>query len=268
MKILLRHYQGNYYVWKDAKWEGVFYKLLDNDEACFYETEVLAVKDDNRIGYVQCNYCGELIENNPEAIEAHYAKSEAKKDCLKCEYLAPYGRKQDVTKTYVDNGDGTYSIKEEYKTPLACTLGYYTEDINSENAKKNCQYTRCRRKGVKPIKDTFIKYPGLFNKQITADTLKAKKYEFERYSNGMYEYDLKMRGTVKACVNEMGIVDHFMLYIRGWAYTFYYSDTYNKLFFYDYHKYNDDTSDYLTSAKEAKILEKITQLYEEVNENE
>lgn len=266
MKILLRLYGGKYYVWKNAKWEGGYYKLLDNDDS-ISETSILAVTEDERIGYVQCAYCGELVENNPEAIEAHYAKLEAQKNCMKCDKLVQFGDKMNAKKTFKANEDGTYTVEEAYDTKLGCRMSYYTENIHSERAKINCKFALCRRKGVRTINDTFVKYPGLFEKQITVDTLTAKKYVFDRYSNGFYEYDLKMRGTLKACVNENGIVDHFILYVRGWAYTIYYSDKYKKLFYHDWSKYGENL-DFLNDTKMQKIIEKISQLYEEAKVNE
>lgn len=264
MKVLLRKYGNHSYVWKNAKWQGE-YILTDNDDAV-YETQILAVTEDERIGYVQCSHCGELVKNDPESIEAHFAKIEAQKDCMNCDRLAIYGNRTGHKKTYKPNGDGTYSIEETYISRLACTNGYFREDIHSKNL--SCKFTACRRKGVREINDTFIKYPGLFDKQLTVDALLAKKYTYHEYNNGSFEYDLRMRGTVFACADDNGIVTHFRVFVRGWAYNFYYSDKYKKLFFYDYGEYNENVTELLSETKMNSIIQKISQLYEEANENE
>lgn len=266
MKILLRNYNGNRYVWKDAKWDGI-YKLLDTNEG-FYETRILAVQDDDRAGYVKCANCGELVKNDPESIEQHYAKLEAKKDCLNCDKLVVYGDRYGNTRSVEDTGAGYYKVAETYVTRLGCKMGYYTEDIHSSSAKRNCKYAKCRRFGVKEICDAFVKYPGLFEKQITVDMLTSKKYAFDKTMDGFHRYDLKMYDTVKACVNDLGIVDHFIVVSKGWAYKFYYSDKYKKLFFEDYNSYNENVTDWITQSKADKIIEKLSKLYEEANADE
>ena len=98
--------------------------------------------------------------------------------------------------------------------------------------------------------------------------LTSKKFEYEVYSNGYQIYDLKMRNTLKAMVNELGIVEHFVVYVRGWSYNLYYSDKYKKLFFYKYGKYDENTYDYITDSKSTRIIEKISKLYEEADVDE
>lgn len=266
MKILLKAYNGQYYVWKDAKYEGGEYVLTDNGDS-FYETDILDVKEDERIGFVQCGHCGELIKDDPESIEAHFVEIEAKKDCLTCPSMVIYTDKQNHNRTIVKNENGTYAVSETYDTYLGCRVNYYTENIDSAAAKRNCVYAQCRRKGARQINDAFVKYPHLFDKQITVDVLNEKKFQFETYSNGHYVYDLKMRGTLKACVDINGVVDYFILYVNGWAHNVYYSARYNKLFMYDWNRYKDDLSSTLTESREARIISKISKLYQEETTN-
>jgi hypothetical protein len=269
MKVLLREYNGQYYVWKDATYSpNGYYVLADNGDEVF-EFQLLAVADDDRIGYVRCAYCGAYVKNDAESIERHYAEMEAKKDCLTCSNLRTYDDKVNVSKTFSENDDGTYNITEVYRASLGCKISRYSTDLlNSESAKRNCKFKQCRRQGMREIGDTFVKYPGMFEKQITLDMLKAKNFKFERYINGYYEYDLKMRGTVKANVNAMGIVEHFTLCKSGWTYRFYYSDKYKKIFFLSWNKYCEDTRDWVTITKEEQIINKLSKLYEEAQVNE
>lgn len=269
MKVLLRNYNNQYYVWKEATYFDDSYYILTDNRDEVWEFQVLAVADDDRVGYVRCAYCGALIKNDEESIERHYAEMEAKKDCATCSNLRAYGDKMTVSKALSENDDGTYNVTEVYKTELGCKVSRYsTELLNSEAAIRNCKFNQCRRHGVRPLKDAFVKYPGLFEKQITVDMLNAKKFTFDKYNNGYYEYDLKMRGTLKACVNTMGIVDHFVMYKGGWRYNFYYSDKYKKIFFLSWNKYCEDTRDWVTSAKEEQIINKLSKLYEEAKVNE
>lgn len=272
MKILLRKFDEQYYVWKPAKWEDGQYYILNADE-WFGDMQIdaihiLAVSEDDRANYVRCANCGALIENTPESIERHFAEKEAEKDCFKCNRLRTYGQKFHARTTYEPNADGTYSVSETYVSKLGCNVSYYTEDINSSTAKRNCIYSKCRRAGVKPIDDIFVKYPNPFNKQLTIDFLDKKKFACDGYKNGYYEYDLKLRNTLKACVNDQGVVDHFRVILRGWNWHLYYSDTHNKIFYANYGNYNENCCDIMSEEKANQILAKLSKIYEEAEVDE
>ncbi len=270
MEILLRNYNNEKYVWMEADWRDGKYLVSD---AVFGETEidtlsVMAVRNDNRNNKVQCAYCGAIIENTPEAIERHYVEEEAKKDCTKCRYMRIYGDKMNKQITYEENPDGTYKCSETCEVRLGCTTSYWTKEIHTAEASRNCIYSQCRKKGVTVINDVFVKYPGLFNKQITVDALEAKKYAREEYKNGYFRYDMKLRGALKACVNDIGIVDHFLLIKNGYTTKLYYSGAYNKLFYADWGNYQENVSDIMSESRKSQILDKLSKLYEEVNAND
>lgn len=265
MKILLRTYDGNHYVWKDAYWKNERYYISDTDLSVS-QTAILAVTEDERTGKVQCRNCGELIDNNEESIEAHFRAKEAEKNCLTCERCVPYGDKFDEKKTFSLNKDGTYTISESYTTFLGCKIGYYNvRDLDSDEAKRRCNVMKCRNMGTTPINDIFVKYPDPFEKQITVDALVANKYTSYGSWGEFVEYDLKMRDTLKARVNKLGIVDHFVVIVRGWRYEFDYSSKYNKIFFRDYGEYKEHAGNYISSAKEERILNRLSKLYMEEN---
>ena len=270
MEILLRRFDDKYYVWKPAIWNRNKFDIELSGGFIFTPsyTDILAVRDDNRNNHVVCAGCGELIENNPESIERHFAEREAQKDCLQCRHLTTYGSPRDKSVAYTANGDGTYHMVVHSNVDLGFKKTFWTTNIHSADAHANCIFNKCRRDGVKPIEDVFIKYPDLFEKQITVDLLNAKKYPYERARNGYFEYDMKCRGTVKACVNELGIVDHFRVLNRGWGYNLYYSNLHNKLFYNDNGKYNENVLDVMTDAKRELLLEKFSKLFEEAETNE
>lgn len=270
MEILLRKLDDKSYVWTEAQWkDGKYYIDDDIFGPCAVEqVNILAVKNDERVNSVQCAYCGAIIENSPEAIEKHYAEQEAKKDCIHCSKMRINGDKMNVIVGFVANGDGTYKRTETSDVNLGCRIDYWTEDINSASAKRNCIYAQCRRKGVRTINDVFVKYPNLFDKFITVDLLESKKYQREEYANGRWRYDLKLRGTLKACVNEFGIVDYFLLTTRDFTYTLYYSPKYNKLFTQNWGRYHEDMSGVMSASKEQQILSKLSKLFEEENAND
>lgn len=281
MQILLRQYDGKYYVWKEAKFtkEGyvissttigpdagdVYASTLDAVERTVNQIGILDVKASEEENYVMCGGCGEVIKNNPESIEAHFAEREAQKDCLTCKSL--YESSVNVRQvTYTKNEDGSYNAVSKYKVNLSCRNGYFSlNNPSQETIKRNCVYYRCRHYGVKENANIFTKYPHPFETQITVDTLLAKKCNYEGYNYGFFEYDLKLRRTLFACVNELGVVDHFRATWRNYQYRVYYSDKYDKLFFVDCSNYTEKLPWSITVEKANKIKEKIAAFYKEAN---
>ena len=265
MKVLLRKYNDKYYVWMDAVWSnGKYYVINGDGKFEFGTSHILAIKDDERVGSVMCQSCGAIVKNDHESIEAHYTEQEAKKDCFSCGYVrAVAGTKYNTQSKYEENDDGTYHITQTFDAHLNCGAGYWGVDINSKDVKKVCTFYACRRNGMGKINDPFIKYPGLFEKQITVDLLTGKKYISDGYSCGYFDYDLKCRGTLRACVNELGIVDHFVLSYRSYSYNLYYSEKYDMLFYEKYGQYNDGAPWGIPDAKMKQVKEKIAELYKE-----
>lgn len=271
MKILIRQLnQGTNYVWKDAFYkDGEFYIGPEDNKTIIFHTNILAVQDDNRKDSVICNNCGAVIKNNPEAIEAHFKAIEEKRNCFECRNLRRITQKS-VKSEFTEMNDGTYNVTETYIAKLKCGNGYWNyPDITSEGAKKICDFYRCRNNGVRPIKDIFTAHPDPFDKQITVDTLVEKNFTYDRYDRGFFEYDLKCRNTVKACVNELGIVDHFIVMHRNNRWIAYYSDKYDELFFTENGRdYCLDLPYGISMAKYGQAKAKIASLYKEEKTNE
>ena len=111
MKILVRQLQGTNYVWMDATYkDGAFCIGSELDEMSINQTNILAVKDDNRKEFVFCQNCGTLIKNTPEDIEAHFKAQEDKRNCFGCRSLKKYVDKS-ISADFTANEDGTYNVK-------------------------------------------------------------------------------------------------------------------------------------------------------------
>ena len=261
MKVLLRKYDNKYYVWKDATWKDGGYYVGDEQ---ITQTNILSIKEDNREKYVLCCNCGAIIKDDPVSIEKHFADEEAKKNCFECRSLR-VDNFHNVNITYVKNEDGTYHQTKNADVVLRCTQYWPSRDINNPDINSGCLYHRCRKLGTRPISDVFMKYPGLFDKQITVDLLQSKGFEYECCRNGYFEYDLKLRGTLKACVNELGIVDHFIIRYRYSSAHVYYSEKYNELFYVCSGDYcsRDDTD--VSESKHNAVKAKISALYKEAS---
>jgi hypothetical protein len=272
MKILIRRWDNKSYVWRDATWEKGKY-FVECDDGFRFDidpTEILAIKADNRVGKVVCKNCGEIIDNNAEAIEKHFADREAQRDCLKCKNLATYGHMKVVDVSYVKNEDGTYRETRTADTGLRCKMMPYTVvDINSRDAARVCMYNQCRFQGVEIITDFFTEFPDAFDKQLTVDMLNKKECQYEGYNGDFFVYDLNVRGAIKACVNELGIIDHFLVLYRGSKYKAYYSHRYSMLFFGSSRNgYMVNTPGSMSEARHTLAKSKIESLYKEANVNE
>ena len=257
MQILLRQYEGKFYVWKEAEFNRDEYTIDGNS---ILQTNIIAIKGGNGGKFVRCKFCGEKMENKPEVIEKHFADNEAERDCLKCPHKR-FGGKDNFARVAIKGENGDYKIQETYTSRLFCCFSY--EDSETEKAVSNCMYNQHRKKGVEPIGGWLIDYPDLFAKQITVEALKAKGYEYLYRHDGFFVYDMKMRGTLRAFVNAYGIVDHFEASYRGYYNTFYYSATQGKLFYSNYGEYNDKIPSQWSDTKYETIKKKIADLYKE-----
>lgn len=271
MRILLRKFNNKFYVWKDAKYIDGKYHIIENDESIgvVNQTNIFAIDGDDRSNFVQCNHCGATIKNDQESIDAHFAEEEAKRNCLECVDMVHMGGEKDSVIKYTKNEDGTYHYMKECNTSLGCSYASYRayENINSERAKERCKYYQCRVKGTSQTNDVFVKYPGLFNKQITIDCLVQNGFMSKRYlgyGSGEWVVSLGLRGnTLHAIVNELGIVDRFWINHRYDRCVAYYSEKYDKLFFEYGDNYGDEMPYFLSKAKHDAAKKIIAKLYKE-----
>lgn len=262
MEVLLRKFGEEYYAWKEANYSKGEFVIADGSSK-INQINILAIRNDNRNDFVECAHCGATIHNDPGSIEAHFAAQEAKRDCFHCDELS-YSNIGNIDVQYVKIDDETYTRAAMDKVKLYCgKYSWSRSPINSPAANTACKYTQCRRKGVREISDIFAKYPDLFDKQATVDTLNEKNSSYDGYERGFFVYDLNCHNAVKVYVNSLGIIDHFTISFRTNTMTAFYSAKYDKIFFKDYDEYSEDVPYYISDTRYNQAKAKISALYKE-----
>lgn len=275
MRILLRRDEkNNAYVWCDATYKNErYYRTIDGTETEVYETNIVAVEGHTSANYVVCCCCGEVIPNTPEEIEKHYKKMEDEKDCTQCRYLSFDSFLNNKKRQLVDLGDGRYDVTETFTSSLYCNANYSRRRVEEVNLRNSCVFYRCRQQGVRPPRDIFAVYPDAFDKAITVDALvdaNGKPLKFDGLDDGYFLYDMKSRGTIKACVNPLGIVECFRVSSNGNQIYFYYSEKYDRVFMasrWD-RNYMSSMPYWFREAKYEEALKRIRALYEGANKDE
>lgn len=150
-----------------------------------FDADIAAIEDDARRGMGKCRYCGALVRAGEE--EKHYQERESK-PCAGCFYyrdtvVNTESRTETQTETREDGK--RYSVKtittvETYEKQCA-----YTRDKWQKDGRAVCSYKECRRYGIEwftPENTFFLKYPHGFDDFTDVDLLKARGFEFNRYS--------------------------------------------------------------------------------------
>lgn len=230
MKILLREYKNQQYVWVTAKYDG--YKFIV-DGRKQYETNIVSVINDNRKNYVKCSSCGKMFPKKGKKFAKHKEEARTIKPCLGCRSLIT-NEISDAKPRYIYNDDGTFTKKTETTVDLLCNSHFWTTPkCNSEDAINICKLRQCGTAKGEEIHDTFTDLPGIFDDIITVDKILDNGYEQINWSdNSMAEYAINNSIGLCAYVNRLGIVDKF--YINTYEYGGYvwYSKKYDEFFTY------------------------------------
>lgn len=167
MKVLLRNYDGEQYVWKKAEMKSATkFALEDGGEV--RQTDIVSVSRDNRKKFVKCSACGEIIRNTPEAIKEHRDRASTSATCFGCPYIRETNSKQ-LSAKYTLQEDGRYVVNVKNSVKLSCRNSWDYYDINSQGARDVCRWKQCATAEMKSIEDVFTKYPGAFDDMITVD---------------------------------------------------------------------------------------------------
>lgn len=260
MRILLRKHNNEEYVWKDAIFKDEHY-YLNNENERVYETEIVSV-DGAKKGYVICNNCGAIIEDDLEKIKAHYLERENSQDCTSCTKLKYESNKGNLKRTLEKYDNGKYHVVEDFVSSLYCGMCYGNVPVSE--AANACTFFKCRKAGVRKPDNIFSKYPEVFDSVITSDVLIGKKFRFDNHDGRFFLYDMKSRGTIKACVNNLGIVECFRVSSNGNLVYFYYSEKYDKMFYNNGSAYREGHPYWFKETKFEEAKAKIKALYEGV----
>lgn len=262
MKLLLRQFNDECYVWKNGSMKDETHFIVDGKSVL--QTDVISISRDNRSKFVKCSACGGILKNTEEAIKEHRLKSTTSATCMGCQYLRESNSKTKSIKYVLqDNGKYVSTIKKEMR--LLCSRGWGARyDINSKEARDGCKYKCCIDARMDGFKDIFMEYPGIFDDMITVDcVLDAGFTERTKKSNGTSLYTLKGRDNIIAIVNAINIVDSFQVSRYSHDWTIVYSKKYNEFYCTwggKYHKWNP-TEDMMPHETMQRIKNKIVRLY-------
>ena len=230
MRILLRNYNGEQYVWKKAEMKSATkFALEDGGEV--RQADIVSISRDNRKKFVKCSACGEIIRNTPEAIKEHRDRASTSSTCFGCPYIRETNSKR-LSAKYTLQEDGRYVVNVKNSVKLSCRNSWDYYDINSQGARDVCRWKLCATSEMKAIEDVFTKYPCVFDDMITVDKVLdngfTKREEYDMRNE--VHYKLKARNNITAVVNKLNIVDKFVIDYRSNHYNVMYSKKYNKLF--------------------------------------
>lgn len=229
MKILLREYGMERYVWKTAKYnKGNF--LVDG--CVMRKSSIVSIMNDNRKNYIQCSCCGQVFRKGDKRFQRHKENAIKPETCFGCAALCTHEMYESKHRI-VCNPDGTYSEKIERAVDLRCDSSSFwsSPSINSEEAIRRCKKRQCGSATEVEIEDFFTKYPGAFDDIITIDSILDEGYDVGILNNGeAYDIVCEDDYTLGVYINRIGIVTYFYIWIDGDRYWFQYSKKYDELF--------------------------------------
>ncbi len=261
MRALLRSCNGEQYVWKKVEMKNAdTFAVEGGQEVC--QTGIVSISRDNRKKFVRCSICGEIIRNTPEAINAHKDRASTSETCFGCPYFRERNSKQ-LSAKYTLQEDGSYIVNAKKSVKLTCGNSFMNPDINSQKAREICRFRDCVRAEMRAIEDVFTKYPNLFDDMITVDRILENGFtERIKHASGAVHYKLKARNHITAVVNNLNIVDYFIIEYRSHQVKVMYSKKYNKLFLIRGGVYVEYVrSTYMPDSTLESIKEKIASLY-------
>ena len=149
MKVLLRIYNGEPFVWKKAEMKNATQFTLE-DGSIASQIDIVSISRDNRKKFVICSACGAIIKNTPEAIKEHSLRGTISATCFGCKYMRENNSKQ-LSAKYTPQEDGSYIINTKKNVKLSCGYSYRYFDINSQNARDICMYKNCATAEMRSI---------------------------------------------------------------------------------------------------------------------
>ena len=232
MKILLRNYGREQYVWKTAKYHNdAFYVNRDKIK----QDNIVSIINDNRKNHIECSCCGQTFKKGSRKFQEHKENAAKIETCFGCPHMIVDYDKE-IKRIYRRDKNGHFIQKSEDYVTLRCTKsGLWEYDkIESDEAINNCKKRQCGDATEIEINDFFINNPGAFDHIITVDTLLDARYYVgisrEEYEFASYDIDDESDYAIGVCINRLGIVDSFYVWYNGDKHFVYYSKKYNELY--------------------------------------
>ena len=262
MKVLLRKFGDAQYVWQDAHYDenGIVSGMQH-----VYETNIVALTDDEADNHFQCSICGKVFSKaNEEEWRKHITKRTDIEKCFECRYLKSYNPTSTHV-TYERQGNGLFKkIQVENEAVLKCNVSYYSRDITNLDTHENCCHNRCVNATKISRTNFFSTHPEAFDTIISVNKILEAGYK-EKDKNvysGETMYTLKGKNKIQAIVNKMSIVDYFVVSYRRNYWNVVYSKKYNKLYEMTYSDvYKEWRPSEMSNETIAYIFNVISKLY-------
>ena len=261
MKILLRNYASQQYVWKTAQYRNGIFFINTNK---IKQNNIVSILNDNRKNRVECSCCGETFRKGDPSFHAHKENAIKPETCFNCPNMT-FEYDEDIKRTLKRDKDGSFIQKSTDRVTLRCTRsGLWTYDnILSQEAINNCVKRRCANATEIEISDFFTKNPGAFDDILTIDALLDYGYNVDVCDCDNYcDLDYEEEYSIGACINKLGIVDCFYVWYDGDRHYLYYSKKYNELFHSDlYNRYDPWFSWSMSDEMRNEIKNRIARFY-------
>ena len=260
MKILLRNYKSESYIWKDATYKTNTF-FVDDDIPIRY-SNIVSIIDDNRPKQVKCSACGEIFEKGSKEWKKHIRPNTDNSKCWTCSHLRETRNyNTPLNKKYTKMENGNYKVVTTGECILECGNSYPRKKLNE--ALSTCYYNQCMNAKANEHKDFFQTYPGAFDDIITVDKVLEFGYKKRIYDGTYTVYELKARNTIKVYVNKLGIVNYIVIFYNRESRKIYYSKKYNKIFVENARdEYSEaNFSGWIPQNSFELILKKIAALY-------
>lgn len=260
MEILMHRFKGEPYVWNKARFvDGKI--MVGNIPVC--EKDIVSIRNDDRKKYVCCSVCGTYFKKGSKKIEEHKEGYNDSRMCFGCKYLRQSLKKIQSQK-YELLENGNYISKTKSEVVLECYRNYRHNIINSQEARENCIYNRCKNATMNNVTGFFLDKPGAFDSMITIDKIIEAGYKnasYDSWADCTY-YTLKGRNRIDAAVNKLNIVEGFVIRYGRESYSVCYSKKYDELYEKNINStYRVWRPCYMTKETKDYIKNKIAALY-------
>ena len=121
MKLLLRQFGDECYVWKNAEMNDE--KTFIVDGRTVNQGNVVSIYRDNRNKFVKCSHCGTILKNADVEIKEHRLMSTTSTTCFGCQNLRTCEENTKSIK-YVLQDDGKYIATVKKEMQLKCRQGW------------------------------------------------------------------------------------------------------------------------------------------------